>query len=110
METGQISLKLNLSHNLYRVPDGAYEIHFSLYTEPQKGILIWTEKQEDVLIKNAKLKANIGVNRPVRNLLWAYQILFLEVDMKHKGEKIKFDHRFKLRYAVQPTTAKVGEH
>ena len=97
MENGTIKISLDLSKTLYRVEDDTYEIHLSMYTEPKKGILIWQETQTDVKVKNSTLKINLGQNRPVRNLLWVYQLLYLEMDFVHSDRKVVFDHRFKIQ-------------
>ncbi len=101
METRPITISLDLSHNLYRVEDGKYEIHLSLFTEPKKGILVWQEVQQDVLVRDGILKLCLGANRPVRNLIWVYQLLYLEIDFRHKDHKVDFDHRFKIRHIAQ---------
>jgi hypothetical protein len=97
MEKGTINISLDLSHTLYRIEDDSYVIHLSLYTEPKKGILVWQETQVDVVVKDAKLKLALGKNRPVRNLLWTYQLLHLEMDFQHADKKVEFDHRFKIQ-------------
>lgn len=96
MDAGTLKINLDLSKTLYRVEDDLYEVHLSLYTEPKKGLLIWQETQTDVEVKNATLKLSLGQNRPVRNLLWTYQLLYLEMDFQHSDKKVEFDHRFKL--------------
>jgi hypothetical protein len=101
METSPINISLDLSHNLYRVDDGLYEIHLSLYTEPKKGILVWQEVQQDVRVHDGLLKLALGAQRPVRNIIWVYQMLYLEIDFRHKEHKVDFDHRFKIRHIAQ---------
>jgi hypothetical protein len=98
METTPIKISLDLSHNLYRVEDGMHEIHLSLYTEPKKGILVWQETQQDVNVREGVLRLSLGANRPVRNLIWVYQLLYLAIDFRHKDSKVDFDHRFKIRH------------
>jgi hypothetical protein len=97
MENGFITISLDLSKTLYRVEDDLYEVHLSLYTEPKKGILVWQEAQTNVQVKDTKVKLALGINRPVKNLLWAYQLLFLEIDFQHRDRKVEFDHRFKIQ-------------
>lgn len=96
MDDGTLKISLDLSKTLFRVEDDKYEVHLSLYTEPKKGILVWQETQVDVTVKDATVRLSLGAKRPVRNLLWVYHTLYLELDFQHSDKKVQFDHRFKL--------------
>ena len=106
METKPINISLDLSHDLYRVEDGTYEIHLSLYTEPKKGILVWQETHQNVPVRDGLLKIALGATRPVRNIIWVYQQLYMEIDFRHKDHKVDFDHRFKIRHIPQEESVK----
>lgn len=83
-----------------------YEIHLLLYTEPKKGILVWQEIQPNIQVKDSLLKISLGAVRPVRNIIWVYQMLYLEIDFRHHERKVDFDHRFKIRHIPQQETMK----
>jgi len=92
------SLRIDLSGDMYRAEDGLHECHFSLFTEPKKGILVWEEFQKEVQVEDSILTVTLGTNRPVFNLIWAYQILWLNIELSNHDHKIAFRNRFNIEH------------
>ena len=100
------SLRIDLSGDMYRAEDGLHECHFSLSTEPKKGILVWEEFQEEVKVEDSILTVTLGTNRPVFNLIWTYQILWLNIELSNHDHKIAFRNRFKIVHHPEKSAAK----
>ncbi|MCP4460074.1 MAG: hypothetical protein GY816_18930 [Cytophagales bacterium] len=94
-------LRIDLSGDMYRAEDGVHECHFSLFTEPSKGILVWEEFQEKVQVQDSILTVILGTNRPVFNLIWVYQALWLHIELSNHDHKIAFRSRFKIVHRAE---------
>ncbi len=104
MSKNTYSLRIDLSGDMYKADEGLHECHFSLYTEPVKGLLVWQEDQTEVEVKDSILTVKLGVNRPVFNLIWMYQALWLHIELSNHDHKITFRNRFKIMHQGKKAT------
>ena len=106
MAKSTFNLRIDLSGDMYRAEEGLHECHFSLFTEPQKGIVVWEEFQKEVKVEGSILTVTLGTNRPVFNLIWLYQVLWLQMELSNHNHKIHFRSRFKIVHHPEKSVTK----
>jgi len=73
------------------MPDGAYDLSFSLYDAPDEGTVLWSETQYGVIIKDGNIKTDLGKVTSIPKDVLTRKELWLSVSVRGSNE-IQFTH------------------
>ena len=65
------------------VPDGSYEVSFSLFDDPTEGTLLWMEVHPEVQTSNGMFSVQLGGIEPINLRTFETEILALELQVEN---------------------------